>query len=188
MAIQLYDEEGNPLTPEEVQEALGQTGNSQQPGWRKQLEEDAKQGKEAVKAAAEAQARADAAERRAALIEAGIDVSTPIGKYFADNYKGDATVDAVKDAAGVLGLIPTSQTPAVQAEAAAMNRIAGASSSTSAPDPELDELAQINQFDIRGDGKAFDAFVAKMGLQVDRNDMGAKWDTPYSREVTTPAQ
>ena len=190
MAIQLYDEEGNPLTEAEALEALGQSNGTQQntPGWRKALIEDAEKGKEAVKQAAEAQARADAAERKAAILEAGVDLSTPLGKYFAENYKGEPNADAVKDAAGVIGIIPISQTPAVQADVAALNRIANASTSASAPDPALDEMAQIEQFDIRGDGKAFDAFVAKMGLQVDSNDMGAKWDqSPYS-PVTTPAK
>jgi len=186
MPIELFDAEGNPLTEAEALEALGQTGDK--PGWRKNLEEDARLGKEAVKSAAEAQARADAAERKAALIEAGVDLNTPLGKYFAENYKGEATVDAVKDAAGVIGLIPVSTTPAVKAEAAALDRIAGASTSTSAPDPDLDEMAQIDAFDIRGDGKAFDAFVKKLGVTVDRGDMGAKWDSPYAREVTTPAK
>ena len=190
MAIELFDEAGNPLTEAEVLEALGQQSGSQQntPGWRKALQEDAEKGKQAVKDAEAAQARAEAAERKAAILEAGVDLTTPLGKYFAENYKGDATAEAVKDAAGVIGVIPISQTPAVQAEAAALNRINNASTSSSAPDPALDELAQIEAFDIRGDGKAFDAYVAKLGLRVDGNDMGAKWDSNPFTPVTTPAR
>ena len=190
MAIELFDEAGNPLTEAEVLEALGQQNGSQQntPGWRKALQEDAEKGKQAIKDAEAAQARAEAAERKAAILEAGVDLTTPLGKYFAENYKGDATAEAVKDAAGVIGVIPISQTPAVQAEAAALNRINNASTSSSAPDPALDELAQIEAFDIRGDGKAFDAYVAKLGLRVDGNDMGAKWDSNPFTPVTTPAR
>ena len=190
MATPLFDADGNELSPEEVLEALGQQNGSQQnqPGWRKKLEEDARLGNEAITAKAEADARAEAAERKAALIEAGIDLKTPLGKYFAENYKGEATEEAVRNAAGVIGLIPASQTPAVQQEAAAIQRIAEASTSSSAPDPALDEIAQIEQFEIKGDPKAFDAFFAKLGGQVDRGDMGAKWDSPYAREIVTPAR
>lgn len=44
-----------------------------------------------------------AAEKELALVKAGIDTSTPLGKLFADGYKGDLTVEAVKASWAALG-------------------------------------------------------------------------------------
>jgi hypothetical protein len=60
-----------------------------------QLREAAKRGEAATK-------RADEAERRLALVEAGVDTKSPVGKLFTEAYKGPLTEDAIKEAWGEL--------------------------------------------------------------------------------------
>ena len=65
------------------------------------LRELAKRGE----AADAAEARASAAERRIAILESGIDTTTPLGKFFTESFQGDLTdVEAVKTAATELGV------------------------------------------------------------------------------------
>jgi len=51
-----------------------------------------------AKTAREAAARADAAERKLAIVTAGIDATNPLGRFFAENYKGELTAEAIKSA------------------------------------------------------------------------------------------
>ena len=62
-------------------------------------------------------ARADASaplERKVAFLEAGVDLTSPVGEMFADAYKGELDVETVKTAAERVGalkgtdLVPTS--------------------------------------------------------------------------------
>lgn len=179
----IYDSEGNDITEDVLAQAKGQTqGNT--PGWRRELEQKAEQGKEAIEREKAATERAEAAERKSALLEAGVDVTTELGKYFADTYKGEATAEAIKEAAGKIGLIPISQTPAVQGELAALGRIADASAGTQIPASDLPPEEQIANFS--GTADQFDDWVKKFGTQIDRTNNDAVWDKPSSREITTP--
>lgn len=57
-------------------------------------------------------ARADAAERKLAMVMAGIDISTPIGALFVDGYKGPTDLETLKaEAAKVPGLIQAAAPP-----------------------------------------------------------------------------
>ena len=47
---------------------------------------------------ATANARLAEVERKAALLEAGVDTKSPLGSLFADAYKGDLTSEAIKEA------------------------------------------------------------------------------------------
>lgn len=67
----------------------------------KQLRELAKKGEKAEAS----EARAEAAERRIAILESGIDTATPLGKFFTENFKGDVSdLEAMKAAATELGV------------------------------------------------------------------------------------
>lgn len=56
---------------------------------------------------AEVQAQLDKVTRENTARAAGIDVSSPLGQMFAENYKGDVTPDAMRTAFEALG-VPTS--------------------------------------------------------------------------------
>ena len=181
-----YDADGNDITDQVLEQAQPASGNT--PGWRKKLEEDAEQGKEAVKQAATATARAEAAERREALREAGVDLSSELGKFFADSYKGESTADAIKEAAGKIGLIPVSQTPQVQAEMQGLERVAAAGAGAVATaGVETDDLdVQITNF--RGSKAEFDDFLVKKGVIGDPSRGGARWQKGNdTSEMTVPA-
>lgn len=64
-----------------------------------QLRKAAKEGKSAV-------SENEQLKRKIALLETGIDTSTPLGKFFATNYSGELTVEAITAAATELGLTP----------------------------------------------------------------------------------
>lgn len=168
-----YDADGNDITDQVLQEAQPQSGNA--PGWRKKLEEDAEQGKEAVKQAAQATARAEAAERREALREAGVDLTSELGKFFADSYKGDSTAEAIKEAAGKIGLIPVSQTPAVQAEMQGLERIAAAGAGAGATPVASEEDLETQIQNFQGSDAEFNAFLVSKGVGSDSSRQGAKW-------------
>lgn len=181
-----YDADGNDITDQVLQEAAGQSGNK--PGWRKDLEDKAEQGKEAVTRAAEATARAEAAERREALRDAGVDLKSELGKFFADSYKGESTADAIKEAAGKIGLIPVSQTPEAQAQMQALERIANAGAGAGTADgASLDDLqTQIDNF--QGTQAEFNTFLVSKGVIGDPSRQGAKWTKGNDQtEITVPA-
>lgn len=68
--------------------------------------------RERAEAATAAEVRAAAAERRLAVLEAGIDTDNPMGKFFVEHYDGDMTdIEALKAAATAHG-IPLKGTPA----------------------------------------------------------------------------
>lgn len=56
-------------------------------------------------AAASAQAEAETLRRELAIVRAGVDVSTPAGKFFAENYKGDLAPEAIVEQATAVGAI-----------------------------------------------------------------------------------
>lgn len=126
-----YDE------PEQPQE---QDQERRKPNWRRQLEADAKAGREAVAARETAEREAAAAKRDLALMQAGVDVTSGPGKLFAKAYDGDATVEAVKAAALEYGVIKPEVTPE---ERAAEQRIAAASSGGAPVGEGTDVKAQM---------------------------------------------
>ena len=96
------------------------------------LEKQAKAGKQATREANEAKAEANAAKRELALMKAGIDLESPTGKLFVKAYDGEISPEAIKVAATEYGLIATSETPEVQSDLAALNRVSQASSGSTA--------------------------------------------------------
>ena len=100
--------------------------------WRRKLEQDAKDGKRATREAEAAKQEAQQAKRELALMKAGIDLESGTGKLFAKAYDGEATPEAIKEAAQQYGLVPTSQTTGVQSDLSAIDRIARASAGAGA--------------------------------------------------------
>ena len=112
---------------------------------RKYAEEQKRRADEAEKALAE---MADA-KRKLAMIEAGIDLQSPMGRLFSDAYRGDPTADAIAAAAAEYGITGQQQNaPAPQATAPVEERNAwdsmgkNARSGDSAP-PTADLDARI---------------------------------------------
>ena len=65
------------------------------------------------------------AMRKLAFLENGVDVSSPVGKMFAQAYNGEMTAEAILTAATELNLV-TPQTDPLAEDKAALGRIAGA--------------------------------------------------------------
>jgi hypothetical protein len=98
----------------------------------RKLEQRAKDGDKAKREAQEATREAADAKRELALMKAGIDMDSPTGKLFVKAYDGEITVEAIKAAATEYGLVATSQTPDVQNDLEAINRVSSASIGSSA--------------------------------------------------------
>lgn len=70
----------------------------EEPDHIKALREQAKSGKAS-------EAKANELERKVAILEAGINTSTPLGQMFLKSYDGELVSDAIKEAASAVGLI-----------------------------------------------------------------------------------
>lgn len=98
------------------------------PNWRRKLEQDAKEGREA-KAALEAQmAETKKMQRELSMVRAGIDISSPLGSLFAKAYDGENDVDQIKSEYAKLlpGAEGRPQTAVDPQQQAAMQRISEA--------------------------------------------------------------
>lgn len=87
-------------------------------------------------------AEAEAAQRKLAFIEAGVDINTPTGKLFAKAYDGEVSLDAVKAAATEYGLI--GEAPKVNADSGEQRAWTAASQShsTGAPAPGAGDIRE----------------------------------------------
>jgi hypothetical protein len=72
--------------------------------WRRELEDRAQAGDEAVKKLA-------AMERREAARDAGLDPKNPLVAMFLKSYEGEVTADAIKEAASEVGLTSAVSAP-----------------------------------------------------------------------------
>lgn len=121
-------------TPPEAEDSVSQESK---PNWRRELENRAKAGDEAV--AELAQLR-----RELSFRDAGVDPSSKQGQYFMRGYDGEMTVDAIRAEAVELGLAGGSDSPASQAppvDYGAEQRIAMAADDAGpVSTPELNDL------------------------------------------------
>ena len=100
--------------------------------------------KELEKQLAEAEKRAQAAEqaaRKAAFLEAGLDPSNKMTEYFMKAYDGEATPEAIKQAAMEANLIST---PNNSEETAAWKRTEQVASGSGTAQPPVDWARRIN--------------------------------------------
>jgi hypothetical protein len=92
-------------------------------------------------------ADAEAAKRKLAFVEAGVDLSSPVAEYFVKGYDGEISAEAIKSAASKLNLTPQSA-PAPQqvapAEQQAWSRMGNAARVGDAGEPEVDFASRIS--------------------------------------------
>lgn len=94
----------------------------------------------ALKAKAEA---ASAAERKLAFVEAGIDPSLPVAKYFMKGYDGELTPEAIKSAAIEAQIIQDTQKQQMQADAAKWSRTNEAAAGNTTGEAPVDWATRI---------------------------------------------
>ena len=100
--------------------------------------------KELEKQLAEAEKRAQAAEqaaRKSAFLEAGLDLNNKMTEYFMKAYDGEATPEAIKQAAMEANLIST---PNNSEETAAWKRTEQVASGSGTAQPPVDWARRIN--------------------------------------------
>ena len=85
------------MTDEMPTEAEDSVSQESKPNWRRELEDRAKAGDEAVAQLAQLQ-------RELSFRDAGVDPSSKQGQYFMRGYDGEMTVDAIRAEAAELGL------------------------------------------------------------------------------------
>ncbi|RMH67984.1 MAG: hypothetical protein D6683_17410 [Actinomyces sp.] len=133
-----------------------------------------KRAEEALKAAREAEARAAEAERRAAFAEAGIPTEG-VGALFRKAYDGEASVEAIREAAAAYGILGAGTTPGTsdavpESEAQALATAATGVASTTEP-ASPSGAASINDEIVRlyqaGDPDALLGFLEDQGLLAD---------------------
>ena len=88
---------------------------------------DIRQLRKKAKLADEAEARANAAERKLAIIQAGVDINSPTGKLFLKAYDGDNDTDSIQTAAQEYGVIKAPEPEVPAEELKTLERMANAS-------------------------------------------------------------
>lgn len=111
----------------------------------KQLRRQLRQAKAEAKQHREAAEAGTAAQRKLALMEAGIDITKPNGKLFAKAYDGDLDVDLIKAAAVEYGVLEAEED--TTEETATHQRIANASQGSTAQ-PAFDPIRDLNPEDM----------------------------------------
>ena len=119
-------------TPTEAEDSVSQESK---PNWRRELEDRAKAGDEAVAQLAQLQ-------RELSFRDAGVDPNSKQGQYFMRGYDGEMTADAIRAEAAELGLTGQPvQAQQPQVDYGAEQRIAMAADDAGpVTNPELDTL------------------------------------------------
>lgn len=100
---------------------------------------------EAENAAWKAKAEAAAeAERKLAFVEAGVDPSLPVAKYFMKGYDGELTPEAIRQAAIEAQIISDRQAAQVQQEAAAWQQTTAAAAGNTTGEAPVDLVTRIS--------------------------------------------
>jgi hypothetical protein len=99
-----YDEDGN-----EIEETEDEESEKESSVIRKMRAEN-KDAKAKLKELEPKAAEGEAAKRELALLKAGIDTESPLGKLFAKAYDGELDVETVKAAAIEAGVLKTEET------------------------------------------------------------------------------
>lgn len=157
----LYDEDGNPVEVPVQQQQEERTPQE----WAALRQEK--------KARKEAEERLATLERRDAIREAGIDTSSPLGKFFADKYDGAPTAEAVKAAAIAAGFVEqgdpapgqVTEDPAVAASLEAGERIAAASPGAGIIEPQ-GSIASLDEAYLAGGTEGMIAKARELGLTI----------------------
>ena len=102
----------------------------------KQLEAESAAWKAKAEAAAEA-------ERKLAFVEAGVDPSLPVAKYFMKGYDGELTPEAIRQAAIEAQIIQDRQAAQVKQEAAAWSMTTAAAAGNTTGEAPVDIVTRI---------------------------------------------
>lgn len=130
--------------------------DSQQPGWRRKLEKDAKAGREA-------QEKAAGLERRLAFAEAGIKADDPKMSYFVKGYDGEINAEAIIKAATDAGFLGAAAEADNSADLAALDKVSQASAGTASA-PGDDKVAGLFDADREGGREAVLQQIRRDGL------------------------
>jgi CheY-like chemotaxis protein len=107
---------------------------------------------EAENAALKAKAEeASAAARKLAFVEAGVDPSLPVAKYFMKGYDGELTADAIRQAAIEAQIIRDTKAAEVASEAKAWERTNQAAAGNTTGEAPVDFVTRINQAKSQGE-------------------------------------
>lgn len=98
----LYDADGNAVEVD-LPEPEATPPVKVTPQWRKDLEDEARKGKEALKELNEY-------KRAQAISDAGVDTKNPVATLFLNSYQGELTPEAIKTEAAKYGLVQAPQT------------------------------------------------------------------------------
>lgn len=89
---------------------------------------------------------ADAAKRELAFVKAGVDMNSPVAKYFVKGYDGEISPDAIRAAAEEANLIPKQkQAEETKAEQQAWGRLQKAAAAGETSEPPVDWNTRISQ-------------------------------------------
>lgn len=144
---------------------------------------DLKRLREKAKGADDANARAEAAERKLAFVQAGIDPEDPRQRYFAEGYKGDLNPDAIKaeaTSAGFLVTEPVLSEPQgmTEQERAAFRATSEAAAAGSQPQPEVDIYEPFRKANHRG-GESPEQFGVRLAEAVAAAGGEVSYDGPF---------
>lgn len=88
--------------------------------------------------------QASEAERKLAFVEAGIDPSLPVAKYFMKGYEGELSPDAIRQAAIEAQIISDRKAAQVQQEAAAWSMTTQAATGNTMGEAPVDIVTRIS--------------------------------------------
>lgn len=126
-----------------------QPDENSKPNWRRKLEQDAEEGRQA-------KADKEKLEKRLAISEAGLTSLTPQQRELLENgYKGEWTGEKVREFAESAGfLTPSTQNSSTaDADLAALDRVSQASAGAGVA-PAEDPIARLHEADRRGGKEA----------------------------------
>jgi len=92
----------------------------------------------------QAQKASDAA-RKLAFVEAGVDPSLPVAKYFMKGYDGELSAEAIRQAAIEAQIIQDTKAAQIASEAQAWNRTTQAAAGNTTGEAPVDFVTRINQ-------------------------------------------
>lgn len=88
--------------------------------------------------------QASEAERKLAFVEAGVDPSLPVAKYFMKGYEGELTPEAIREAAIEAQIISDRKAAQVQQEAAAWSMTNQAATGNTTGEAPVDIVTRIS--------------------------------------------
>lgn len=184
------------------QETTETDETTNEPNWRRKLEADAKAGREATAALAEANANTAAAQRELVMRRANVDIESPLGQMFAKAYDGPADVDSViSQWSAVTGQPPPDTSGVSPEQQAQIARISGAVAGAQPAGAQAPDFgAELDSVPVLIDGQWNPNYVqdilAKTATQAAREGRPfavdstgvAKWDNSagMNQPVTKP--